>query len=73
MINGWIARGLMRPVDAHTLLMTIWATTQFYADSALQVQMLLKPGQPGWQPEREALVEQLTDFVLRGCGIPARR
>ena len=72
-INGWIARGLMRPVDAHTLLMTIWATTQFYADSALQVQMLLKPGQPGWQPEREALVEQLTDFVLRGCGIPARR
>jgi TetR/AcrR family transcriptional regulator len=68
-INGWIARGLMRPVDAHTLITTIWAMTQFYADSALQVQQLRQPGQPGWLPEREALVEELTTFVLRGCGI----
>lgn len=68
-INGWIARGLMKPVDAHTLLFSIWAMTQFYADSALQVQQLRHPRQPGWQPEREALVEQLTQFVLRGCGV----
>lgn len=68
-INGWIARGLMKPVDAHTLLMSIWAMTQFYADSALQVQQLRQPEQPGWTPEREALVEELTAFVLRGCGI----
>lgn len=68
-INGWIAKGLMQPVDAHALLMAIWAMTQFYADSALQVQQLRKPGQPGWAPEREALVEELTRFVLRGCGI----
>jgi TetR/AcrR family transcriptional regulator len=68
-INGWIARGLMKPVDAHTLLMSIWAMTQFYADSALQVQQLRKPGQPGWTPDREALAEELTTFVLRGCGI----
>jgi TetR/AcrR family transcriptional regulator len=68
-INGWIARGLMQPVDAHTLIMTIWAMTQFYADSALQVQQLRHPTQPGWVPEREALVEELTAFVLRGCGI----
>jgi TetR/AcrR family transcriptional regulator len=68
-IEGWIAQGLMRPVDAHTLLMAIWAMTQFYADSALQVQQLRKPGRPGWTPEREALIEELTGFVLRGCGI----
>ncbi|MBC7435232.1 MAG: TetR family transcriptional regulator C-terminal domain-containing protein [Bdellovibrionales bacterium] len=68
-INGWIARGLMKPVDAHTLLMSIWAITQFYADSAVQVQRLMKPKQPGWTPDREALVEELTGFVLRGCGI----
>lgn len=68
-INGWIAKGLMQPVDAHALLMAIWAMTQFYADSALQVQQLRKPGQEGWMPEREALVEELTRFVLRGCGI----
>jgi TetR/AcrR family transcriptional regulator len=71
-INGWIAKGLIKPVDAHTLLMAIWAMTQFYADSALQVQQLRKPGHPGWAPEREALVEDLTGFVLRGCGIKVR-
>jgi TetR/AcrR family transcriptional regulator len=70
-INGWIAKGLMKPVDAHVLLMAIWAMTQFYADSALQVQQLRNPNGPGWVPEREALVEELTAFVLRGCGIAA--
>jgi len=68
-INGWIAKGLMKPVDAHMLLMAIWAMTQFYADSALQVQQLRKPNQAGWVPQREALVEEVTRFVLRGCGI----
>jgi TetR/AcrR family transcriptional regulator len=68
-INGWIARGLMQPMDAHTLLFGIWAMTQFYADSALQVQQMRKPTAPGWTPEREALVEELTGFVMRGCGI----
>jgi TetR/AcrR family transcriptional regulator len=68
-INGWIARGLMQPVDAQTLLFSIWAMTQFYADSALQVQQLKKPNQAGWVPEQEALVQELTGFVLRGCGI----
>jgi TetR/AcrR family transcriptional regulator len=71
-INGWIAKGLMQPVDAHTLLMSIWAMTQFYADSALQVQQLRKPGHPGWTPDREVLAEELTAFVLRGCGIQRR-
>ena len=70
-INGWIARGLMKPMDAHTLLMSIWAMTQFYADSALQVQQLRKPAQAGWTPEREALADELVAFVLRGCGITA--
>lgn len=68
-INGWIARGLMKPVDPHTLLLSIWSMTQFYADSAVQVQQLLKPGKPGWQPEREKLVKELTALILRGCGI----
>lgn len=70
-INGWIAKGLMRPLDAHTLLMSIWAMTQFYADSAVQVQQLLKPGKPDWTPERQALAAELAGFVLRGCGIAA--
>lgn len=68
-INGWIARGLMAPVDPHTLLFAIWAMTQFYADSAAQVQQLRQPDQPGWMPAREQLVEELTRLVLRACGV----
>lgn len=68
-INGWIARGLMQPVDPQTLLMSIWAMTQFYADSAVQVQQLSQPGQPDWAPNREKLAQELTALILRGCGI----
>jgi len=68
-INGWIARGLMQPVDPYVLLMSIWSMTQFYADSAVQVRQLVSPGENGWQPDREALVRELTALVLRGCGI----
>ena len=68
-IDGWIAKGLMPPVDAHMLLMAIWAMTQFYADSALQVQQLRHPDRPGWLPERELVADELTRFVLRGCGL----
>lgn len=65
-INSWIARGLMPPLDAQMLLMHIWAMTQFYADSALQVQQLSHPKKP---PDREAVARELTAFVLRGCGL----
>jgi len=68
-INGWIACGLMKPVDPHMLLMSIWAMTQFYADSALQVQQLIKPAQPSWMPDRDTLIKELTTLILRGCGI----
>ncbi|CAA9441647.1 MAG: Transcriptional regulator, AcrR family [uncultured Ramlibacter sp.] len=66
-INGWIARGLMKPVDPQMLLMHIWAMTQFYADSALQVQQL---SQPVAAPNAEAVAREITRFVLRGCGLP---
>jgi TetR/AcrR family transcriptional regulator len=68
-INSWIARGLMKPVDPYVLLMSIWSMTQFYADSALQVRQLLQPGDPRWAPNRDALAREITTFVLRGCGI----
>ena len=68
-INQWIERGLMKPVDPHTLLMSIWAMTQFYADSAVQVQQLMAPRQTAWTPDRDRLVIELTTLILRGCGI----
>jgi len=36
-IEHWIAEGRMAPVDPRHLLFSIWATTQHYADFAVQV------------------------------------
>ncbi|MDA7416899.1 TetR/AcrR family transcriptional regulator [Xenophilus arseniciresistens] len=67
-INGWIARGLMRPLDAQLLLQHIWAMTQYHADYALQVRAMA--GLPPDAPlEREPVVRELTAFILAGCGI----
>ncbi len=62
-INGWIARGLMEPTNAHLLLMHIWAMTQHHADFALQVRHICGP------LDREAIANQLIPFILRGCGL----
>lgn len=67
-INGWIARGLMRPLDARLLLMHIWALTQHYADFAVQVRAM--QGLPAQAAlDREAVCREVTQFVLAGCGI----
>jgi len=67
-INGWIARGQMRPLDARILLMHIWAMTQSYADYAIQTRVML--GLPPDAPlDREAIAKELIGFVLAGCGI----
>jgi TetR/AcrR family transcriptional regulator len=69
-INGWIARGLIPPMDAHLLLMHIWALTQHYADFALQVRVI--KGIPAGDPlPREAITREVTAFILRGCGLQA--
>lgn len=36
-IAGWIAEGRLAPVDPRHLIFAIWATTQHYADFAVQV------------------------------------
>ncbi|CAN5919024.1 HTH-type transcriptional regulator RutR [soil metagenome] len=67
-INGWIARGQMRPLDARLLLMHIWAMTQSYADYALQTRVML--GLPPDAPiDREPIARELVTFVLHGCGL----
>jgi TetR/AcrR family transcriptional regulator len=69
-INGWIARGLMRPLDARILLMHIWAMTQSYADYAIQTRVML--GLERDAPiDREPVARELVAFVLAGCGIRA--
>jgi TetR/AcrR family transcriptional regulator len=39
-IQGWVDAGRLAPVDPHHLIFMIWATTQHYADFAVQVEAL---------------------------------
>ena len=67
-IDGWIARGLMRPLDARILLMHVWAMTQSYADCALQTRVMLDVA-PDAPIERAPIERELVAFVLAGCGL----
>lgn len=70
-IDQWVAEGRIAAVDGRILLMQIWGMTQHYADYAVQVSVML--GLPPDAPlERECIAQQLTTFVLRGCGIAPR-
>lgn len=67
-IKGWIAAGKMREIDPRHLLFMIWASTQTYADFASQISAVLGRDQLTPQ-EYEAVARQVTDIVLRGCGL----
>ena len=43
-ISAWIEQGRLAPVDPHHLLFMIWATTQHYADFAMQIEALTGKG-----------------------------
>lgn len=67
-IRNWIEQGQMGPVDPLLFLFHLWAVTQFYADHAAQVDYF-RPGMLGGEKERERLVEQVTDFLMRGAQV----
>ncbi|MDB5999340.1 MAG: TetR family transcriptional regulator [Rhizobacter sp.] len=68
MINGWIAQGLIRPLDARLFLMHLWGMTQHYADYGVQVNVMLGLA-PDAPIDREPIVRELTTFVLTGIGL----
>jgi TetR/AcrR family transcriptional regulator len=68
LIERWIAKGLMRPLDARLLLMHIWGMTQHYADYAVQVRVMLSLP-PDAPIDRAPIERELTAFVLMGCGL----
>ena len=70
-IDNWIARGLLAPVDAQTLMFMIWATTQHYADFAAQIITLTGKDlsdEAFYESTREALTETILRGVLAGPG-----
>jgi len=67
-IQNWIDQGQMGPVDPLLFLFHLWAVTQFYADHAEQV-AYFRGGPPTGPKEREYLIAQATEFLLRGAGV----
>jgi len=66
-IRGWIAAGRLAKVDPEHLIFMIWATTQHYADFAVQVQALT--GKTLADPVFfEQTVANLQAVVWRGVG-----
>jgi len=64
-IRAWIADGRLAPVDPQHLLFMLWATTQHYADFAVQVQALT--GETLANPEFfERTVQSVQRMVLMG-------
>jgi TetR/AcrR family transcriptional regulator len=67
-IRGWIAAGQLAEVDPEHLIFMIWATTQHYADFAVQVQALT--GETLANPVFfEKTVANVQAVVLRGVGV----
>ncbi len=63
---AWADAGQVDKVDAKHLMFTLWAATQTYADFAAQTSAVL-----GSQQIPDVAADQLTQIVLRGCGVRA--
>src|SRR5580698_6291925 len=66
-IENWVSRGLLAPVDAETLMFMIWATTQHYADFEAQIRAL--KGKRGLsQKAFDESTDEVVKLVIRACG-----
>jgi TetR/AcrR family transcriptional regulator len=73
-INDWVARGLLAPVEPKALLFMIWATTQHYADFDAQIRALA--GKRALSAKGfDAATDDVVAMILRACGAksPERR
>jgi len=68
-IRNWMNQGQMGPVDPLLFLFHLWAVTQFYADHAAQVSFFREGASLDDPKEREYLIGQVTEFLLRGAGV----
>jgi TetR/AcrR family transcriptional regulator len=66
-IENWISRGLLAPVDAETLMFMIWATTQHYADFEAQIRAL-KAKRGLSQKAFDESTDEVVKLVIRACG-----
>jgi TetR/AcrR family transcriptional regulator len=71
-IDDWIARGLLAPVNAQTLMYMIWAMTQHYADFDAQI-IALGGKRALTQSAFDASTEEVVQLVIRACGAVSPR
>lgn len=75
-LRGWMAEGRLAPMEPMHLLFAIWATTQHYADFAVQVQVLTGHDltDPGFRADTgHALVGLILNGVLPRVPVQAVR
>lgn len=70
-IQGWIDRGELAPVNPRHLLFSIWATTQHYSDFATQITILLRK-EALEEGDFEQAAQLLTQMVLGGLAKPMK-
>ena len=66
-IQSWIDRGLMAPIDPRHLLYMVWATTQHYADFGHQIETL-NNSEPLTDAQWQAATESVKTIILKGIG-----
>jgi TetR/AcrR family transcriptional regulator len=67
-IEQWIARGRMAPIDSMHLFFTIWSATQTYADFEVQICAVLGCASLDGDAQARA-TQHVVSLVLRGCGL----
>ena len=63
-IQAWMDKGQLKPVDPHHLIFSIWSVTQHYADFAIQIECVL--GKP---PSRQVAKDAVIEILLRGLRV----
>ncbi len=64
-IDRWIDEGRLAPIDPIHLIFMIWATTQHYADFAVQVKAVWNKGALQ-KKEFDRIEEAISEIILRG-------
>ena len=66
-IQSWIDRGLMAPIDPRHLLYMVWATTQHYAEFGHQIETL-NNSEPLTDAQWQAATDSVKTIILKGIG-----
>jgi len=67
-IQSWIDKELMDPVDPMQLIFMIWSVTQHYADFSTQVCAVMGKTQLS-DDDYDTIFKNVSHIILKGCGL----